>query len=78
MTKLTDQIVALISPEHAKGIHWPHDDDDMVLTSNSVVDHGEDTGRLYHFVVAKAQEKEEKVAVRPGFKVTNLVIYDFF
>lgn len=72
MMQLTDQIVALISPEHAKGIRWQHDS--LAPPSNSFVDDGEDDDaddRLFRFEVAKTKEQEENVTVRSGFKVTN-------
>jgi len=65
---MCDQVVSLISPEHAQTILWSEEDsegeDDMLE-----VDHDE-SDRMFTFEVAQTNEKEESVTVRKGFKVS--------
>jgi len=65
---MCDQVVSLISPEHAQTILWSEEDiegEDDVLE----VDHDE-SDRMFTFEVAQTNEKEESVTVRKGFKVS--------
>ncbi len=58
LTKLCDQIVCLLSSEHSQAIMLGDEDDD-------------DSGRrLYDFIVAKTNDREENVIARPGFTVS--------
>ncbi|KIP12766.1 hypothetical protein PHLGIDRAFT_113364 [Phlebiopsis gigantea 11061_1 CR5-6] len=72
LTKIADQIVALISDEHADAIVWgsndskPSHDDDM-----EALDDLENVDRLYTFEVSKTKEQEENVTSSPGFNITN-------
>jgi len=65
LTKMCDQIVALISPEHAEGITWADDNDDYTSTDADI----EESDRVFKFEVAKTKEEEENVSVQPGFQV---------
>ena len=70
MTKLTDQIVVLISEEHGSKLVW--DDPDLLANdeaSSETTDGFEESDRLFAFVVSKANEQEENVQIREGFKV---------
>jgi len=64
---MCDQVVSLISPEHAQTILWSEEDgdgeDDM-----PEINHDE-SDRMFTFEVAQTNEKEESVTVRKGFKV---------
>ncbi|KAF9230436.1 hypothetical protein BU15DRAFT_57234, partial [Melanogaster broomeanus] len=66
LTKICDQVTALISDEHAKSFVWsePTNDDELAESDE------DDTDRLFTFEVAKTNEQEEGVSVRPGFKVS--------
>jgi len=65
---MCDQLVSLISSEHAQTILWNEEDgegeDDMLK-----VDHDK-SDRMFTFEVAQTSEKEESMTVRKGFKVS--------
>ncbi|KAG8900444.1 hypothetical protein FRB99_006040 [Tulasnella sp. 403] len=65
LTRLTDQVRALISPEHSSTLTWKYvenkSDDDL-------------DNRFFKFEVAKTNEQEEDVAIREGFKVSHPAI----
>lgn len=65
---MCDQVVSLISSEHAQTILWNEEDCEEVDMPE--VDHvGSD--RMFTFEVARSNEQEETVAVRKGFKVSS-------
>ncbi|KAH7882034.1 hypothetical protein F5I97DRAFT_1988573, partial [Phlebopus sp. FC_14] len=66
LTKICDQVMALISDEHAKSIVWRKQDGDDPMQSEE-----DDTERLFTFEVAKTNEQEEGVSVRAGFKCVS-------
>ena len=63
---MCDQIVSLISSEHAQTILWSEEDseDEDIFE----VDHDE-SDRMFTFKVAQTNEQEETVVVREGFRV---------
>jgi hypothetical protein len=65
LTKMCDQVVALLSPEHTASIVWGDEDSD---TESMDVDTGDDD-RLFTYEVAKRNEQEESAVSRPGFQV---------
>jgi hypothetical protein len=65
LTKMCDQVVALLSPEQTASIVWGGEDSD---TESMDVDTGEDD-RLFTYEVAKRNEQEESAVSRPGFQV---------
>jgi hypothetical protein len=66
LTKLCDQVLCLISQEHADKIVWK--------TSRGYVDaDDENVDRLFSFEVAKTNEQEERVDWRIGFEVWNFI-----
>jgi hypothetical protein len=65
LTKMCDQVVALLSPEHTTSIVWGDEDSD---TESMDVDTGDDD-RLFTYEVAKRNEQEESAVSRPGFQV---------
>ena len=65
--KICDQVIALISDEDAQKIVWNNGADD----SNTTAEDDDDTDRLFTFQVAKTNEQEENVNVRPGFIVSH-------
>jgi hypothetical protein len=65
LTKIADQIVAMVSPEHAAALVWGAEDEDHEMDTDDYSD------RLFTFEVEKTVEKEESVSVRPGIKVTS-------
>ena len=64
LTKMCDQVVALLSAEHSASIIWGEEDSD----TDSVDDTGDDD-RLFTYEVAKRNEQEESAVSRPGFQV---------
>jgi hypothetical protein len=65
LTKMCDQLVALLSPEHTASVVWGDEDSD---TESMDFDTGEDD-RLFTYEVAKRNEQEESAVSRPGFQV---------
>lgn len=65
--KMCDQVVSLISPEHAQTILWNEEGDDD-LNDDIEMDHDE-SDRIITFEVAQTNEQEESVTLREGFKV---------
>ena len=68
LTKMCDQVVSLISSEHAQTIIWSEEDseDDDTLEDSEDED---ESGRIVDFEVAQTNEQEETVTVQKGFKV---------
>ncbi|KAF8548210.1 hypothetical protein OG21DRAFT_789725 [Imleria badia] len=71
LTKMCDQVVSLISSEHAQTILWSDEDseDEDMLE----VDHDE-SDRMFTFEVAQTNEQEETVAIRKGFEASSPAI----
>ncbi|KAF9220065.1 hypothetical protein BS17DRAFT_739840 [Gyrodon lividus] len=65
LTKMCDQLMALISPEHAKAMVWNMDKDQYLVQDE------DGYSRLVTFEVAKTNEQEESVVTRPGFQVSS-------
>ena len=72
LTKICDQVVALLSAEHTASIVWGDDDDD---DESIDVDPGDDD-RLFTYEVAKRNEQEESASSRPGFQVITSALSD--
>jgi hypothetical protein len=66
LTKITDQIVCLLSDDHASAIVWGKEEEVADLDDNDI---DKDLDRMYTFSVAKTREEEENVTISPGFKV---------
>ena len=64
LTKMCDQVVALLSADQSASIVWGDDDSD----TESEDDTGDDD-RLFTYEVAKRNEQEESAVSRPGFQV---------
>jgi hypothetical protein len=65
LTKICDQVIALLSATHSTSLVWGDDDSD---TESIDIDDG-DEDRLFTYEVAKRNEQEESATLRPGFKV---------
>ncbi|KAI9455179.1 hypothetical protein BJY52DRAFT_1224795, partial [Lactarius psammicola] len=70
LTKMCDQVVALMSADHSASIVWNDEDRDSVSVD---MDSG-DSERLFTFEVAKTNEQEESAVSRPGFQMNSRVI----
>ncbi|KAI0250907.1 hypothetical protein BJV78DRAFT_1216344 [Lactifluus subvellereus] len=67
LTKICDQVVALLSPEHSGSLVWKDEDAD---TEDADVETGE-SDRHFTFEVAETNEQEENAVARPGFQVPS-------
>jgi hypothetical protein len=68
LTKICDQVVALLSPEYSASLVWNDGDND---TESVDTDTGE-SDRVFTYEVAETNGEEESAAVRPGFQVPFL------
>ncbi|KAI0751603.1 hypothetical protein C8Q80DRAFT_1158351 [Daedaleopsis nitida] len=66
LTKIADQVVCLLSNEHAESIVWKRDE---VANDDIDIDMEDDDDRMFLFEVAKTSEQEENVTARPGFEI---------
>ncbi|OJA15113.1 hypothetical protein AZE42_09078 [Rhizopogon vesiculosus] len=69
LTKLCDQVTALISPEHARSIVWSEQDCKGLLME--MEEDQDESDRMFTCEVTKTSEQEEAVTPRPGFKATS-------
>ncbi|KAH9165762.1 hypothetical protein EDB89DRAFT_2008009, partial [Lactarius sanguifluus] len=70
LTKMCDQVVALISADHSASIVWNDEDRDSISID---MDAG-DSERLFTFEVTKTNEQEESAVSRPGFQTNSRAI----
>jgi hypothetical protein len=68
MTKICDQVVALLSPEQSASIVW---NDEQSIAESTDMDVGDGSDRLFTFEVAETDEQEENAIARPGFQVPS-------
>ncbi len=68
LTKICDQVVALLSPEQSASIVWI---DEQSNVESADMDLGDDSDRLFTFEVAETNEQEETAVARPGFQVPS-------
>ncbi|KIJ09825.1 hypothetical protein PAXINDRAFT_102165 [Paxillus involutus ATCC 200175] len=68
LTKMCDQLMALISPEHAGAMVWNTNEEGYISQV------GDGYSRLVTFEVSKTNEQEESVVTRPGFQVPSRFI----
>jgi len=62
LTKISDQVVALICEEDASKIVWMEEPDADIADLDE-----DESDRMFTFEVAKTHEQEENATVRPGF-----------
>ncbi|KAG9310080.1 hypothetical protein JVU11DRAFT_9688 [Chiua virens] len=74
LTKMCDQIVSLISTEHAGSIQWSEEDDENNDDDDVLGIDQDESDRMFTFEVAQTNEQEESVTVREGFKAVSNVI----
>ncbi|KAH8993667.1 hypothetical protein EDB83DRAFT_2304539 [Lactarius deliciosus] len=73
LTKMCDQVVALLSADHSASIVWNDEDGD----TNSVDIDAGDSERLFTFEVAKTNEQEESAVSCPGFQMNSSIIVPY-
>ncbi|KAG2136636.1 hypothetical protein DEU56DRAFT_857679 [Suillus clintonianus] len=68
LTTMCDQVVALISPEHARSVVCieQEGEDTMEMDENE-----DESDRMFTFEVRKTNEQEEAIKPRPGFRATS-------
>jgi hypothetical protein len=67
LTKICDQVICLISQDHASKLVWKN-------SAHSVsLDEDENSDRVFRFEVSKTNEQEESVSWRAGFQVCGPV-----
>lgn len=69
LTKVADQVVALVSKEDAMKVVWKEETEDDPIDLDD-----DDSDRMFTFEVAKTHDQEENVVERPGFSVSEPVI----
>ncbi|KAI9443812.1 hypothetical protein H4582DRAFT_1039790 [Lactarius indigo] len=70
LTKMCDQVVALLSSDYSASIVWGDEDGD---TESVDIDIG-GSGRVFKFGVAKTYKQEENPVSRPGFQMNSRII----
>lgn len=73
LSKLADQTMSLISPEHSKALVWNQVDEDERIEGDAD-DDLERVDRMFAFEVAKTKEEEEGINPMPGFTVGFLAL----
>jgi hypothetical protein len=69
LTKICDQIIALLSPEHSTTIVWNDEESDAESDVSTC-----EFDRVYSFEVAETNEQEENAFSYPGFQVPFLYV----
>ncbi|KAI0921705.1 hypothetical protein AcW2_006594 [Taiwanofungus camphoratus] len=64
LTKVADQVVALVSKEDAMKVVWKEETEDDPIDLDD-----DDSDRMFTFEVAKTHDQEENVVERPGFSI---------
>ncbi|KAH8114640.1 hypothetical protein DFH11DRAFT_1764593 [Phellopilus nigrolimitatus] len=78
LTKITDQIMVLISDAHGRALVWD-DPSSASEDSSSMLAFDElerEADRLFAFKVSKANEQKENVRMRPGFQIKHPILKD--
>jgi len=68
LSKLCDQVVALISDQHDEKLVYKNDTE-RVHVEVDKFDADDDSGRLFHFKVQQTSQREESATASKGFKV---------
>ena len=72
LTKMCDQLVALLSADYSASIVWNDEDSDSITIDTDSDD--SESERLFTFEVAKTNEQEETAVSRPGFQVRPVFV----
>ena len=67
LTKLCDQVLALVSAEHEEKLLI--DNEDASPDNDTEVSFADDSDRLFEFKVQQTVQQEETASAREGFKV---------
>ncbi|KAI6027006.1 hypothetical protein EDC04DRAFT_213613 [Pisolithus marmoratus] len=70
LTRMCDQIVALVSPDHARRMVW-NEVDEGDEDEEDGIDEDDEGDRIIKCVVQRTTEQEESVQVREGFKIAS-------
>lgn len=74
LTKISDQILCLMSDAQNQAFIWDHEEDNACHNGSTLdqIDK-EDGDRMYTFEITQINEQEENVVSRQGFRVIHLV-----
>jgi hypothetical protein len=75
LTKICDQVVALLCSDHSASLVWDNKDGDSEIGSADI--YAGELERLFTFEVAETVEQDDGAVSRPGFQVT-LTFYLYF
>ncbi|KAF8267054.1 hypothetical protein EI94DRAFT_1830340 [Lactarius quietus] len=75
LTKICDQVVALLSAGHSASLVWSDGDGDSDIGSGDI--YARDSERLFTFEVAETIEQEESAVSRPGFQIKSSIIVPY-
>ncbi|KAH9166548.1 hypothetical protein EDB89DRAFT_2232826 [Lactarius sanguifluus] len=73
LTKICDQVIALLSPDYSASIVWGDEDSDTEPVDIDI----SGSGRVFKFGVAKTYEQEENAVLRPGFQINSRIIMPY-
>ena len=75
LTKLCNNIVALVSPEDYSKIVWHDDQEKSMEEAQMMGDDLDISGRFMSFEVVKTSEQEENITAQFGFTVCTSLLY---
>lgn len=73
LTKICDQIVALLCSDHSASLVWDNEDSDLEISSTNI--YAGESERLFTFEVAEIIEQEDSAVSRPGFQVMVVLVF---
>lgn len=73
LTKICDQIVALLCSDHSAALVWDNEDGDSEIGSANT--YAGESERLFTFEVAETIEQGDSAVSRPGFQVTLVLVF---
>ncbi|KAI9443796.1 hypothetical protein H4582DRAFT_2125845, partial [Lactarius indigo] len=73
LTKMCDQVVALLSPDYSASIVWGDEGSDTESVDIGIGG----SGRLFKFGISKTNEQEENVVWRPGFQINSRIMVPY-
>lgn len=69
LTKISDQIICLMSPTQSQAFVWDHEEKEEEADTGLEYADDDNEDRLFTFEITKTNEQEESVVSRPGFQV---------
>ncbi|KAN0136112.1 hypothetical protein V8E53_005972 [Lactarius tabidus] len=75
LTKICDQVVALLCSDHSASLVWNNKDGDSEIGSADI--YAGESERLFTFEVAETVEQEDSAVSRPGFQMKSSIIVPY-